>query len=171
MKLRVGTADLLDMLLEQNHDSFEITLALGADTFMDLTNWKWKRSKDIIRLIEGRMIVFHRIFHGDESVNIHVDNDNNYNSGNGTLITEEDILDRIQIVSDTFQDTCPNMKDHIMLVKSPCLSSVSSSKIRNCTREEDMLIFVKEEQLDQQVFAYIKEKKLYGFNSTNQNEE
>ncbi|KAL3900555.1 MAG: hypothetical protein SGARI_006216, partial [Bacillariaceae sp.] len=58
--MRVGTADLLDMLLEENKDA-EYSFCLGADTFMDLTAWKkWKRSKDVLRLLEGRLVVVHR---------------------------------------------------------------------------------------------------------------
>ena len=38
----------------------EFTFCMGADTFFDLTDWKWKRSKDVLRLLEGRIIVFQR---------------------------------------------------------------------------------------------------------------
>ena len=64
--LRVGTADLLEMLIEQSQNSemsgteTEFSFCLGADTFMDLTNWKWKRSKDVIQLLNGRLIVINR---------------------------------------------------------------------------------------------------------------
>lgn len=168
LKLRVGTADLLDMLLEED-DSLEITLALGADTFMDLTRWKWKRSKDIIRLIEGRMIVFQRIFHSGESVQTNVDESTH--SGNNSWITHEDLLERIEVISDEFKDAHPNLKDQIILVKLPFLSSVSSSKVRSCTTEDDLLVFVEEEQLDRRVFEFITENKLYGMNNSQKVEQ
>lgn len=145
-KLRVGTADLLDMLLEQD-ESLEITLALGADTFMDLTRWKWRRSKDIITCLEGRIIVFQRISG--------IDNNNN---GNSALIKEEELRERIHAVSKVFQDTCPNLSDNIMLVQVPSLSSISSSMVRTCT-DEDFLLGA----LGPSVVQYIKDKKLYNW--------
>jgi nicotinic acid mononucleotide adenylyltransferase len=169
INLRVGTADLLDMLLEQDH-SLEITLALGADTFMDLTRWKWKRSKDIIQMIEGRMIVFRRIFHGDEleKVNIHHDTATTAtvtatvsDAGNNSFISDDEILERIHVVSDILKETCPKVEDHIMMVKLRCLSSVSSSVIRRCNCEKDLSLL--REELDERVLEYIKKNKLYGF--------
>jgi len=55
----VGTADLLEMLHEEEPNS-EFSFCLGADTFMDLTSLKWKRSADVLRLLEGRLVVFSR---------------------------------------------------------------------------------------------------------------
>ena len=63
-ELRVGTADLLDMLIEAQNGSQmedEFTFALGSDTFLDLTNWKWRRSKDIFKLINFRILVIQRL--------------------------------------------------------------------------------------------------------------
>ena len=54
--LRVGTADLLDMLLEREPET-DFTFAMGADTFMDLTNWKWQRSRTVLTHLEGRIVV------------------------------------------------------------------------------------------------------------------
>ena len=42
--LRAGTADLLDMLLEREPET-DFSLAMRADTFMDLTDWKCRRSQ------------------------------------------------------------------------------------------------------------------------------
>mmetsp|Transcript_10937 Transcript_10937/g.20437 ORF Transcript_10937/g.20437 Transcript_10937/m.20437 type:complete len:307 (-) Transcript_10937:204-1124(-) len=171
MKLRVGTVDLLDMLLKQD-DSLEITLALGADTFMDLTRWKWKRSKDIIRMIKGRMIVFQRIFHGDEVEKVKGSNILHNTSStanvskvrnNAALISDDEILERINDVANLLKDTCPNLKDHVMVVKLPNLSSVSSSKLRRCNSKEDLSLL--REELDQRVLEYIKTNKLYGFST------
>lgn len=57
--LHVGTFDLLNLLTTEEPDA-EFTFCMGADTFMDLTDWKWKRSKDVMRLLEGRIVVFSR---------------------------------------------------------------------------------------------------------------
>lgn len=57
--LRVGTADLLEMLMEDEPES-DFSFCLGADTFFDLTEWKWRRSKDVLRLLHGRLVVVNR---------------------------------------------------------------------------------------------------------------
>lgn len=55
----MGTADLLEMLYEEEPES-EFSFCLGADTFVDLTSLKWKRSDDVLRLLKGRLFVFSR---------------------------------------------------------------------------------------------------------------
>mmetsp|Transcript_15942 Transcript_15942/g.24139 ORF Transcript_15942/g.24139 Transcript_15942/m.24139 type:complete len:225 (+) Transcript_15942:183-857(+) len=64
---KVGTADLLDMLLSEEKDA-DFSFAMGADTFMDLTKWKWRRSKDIWKLLNGRILTFVRpgLFDNDD---------------------------------------------------------------------------------------------------------
>eukprot|EP00980_Cylindrotheca_fusiformis_P012543 scaffold3079_cov119-Cylindrotheca_fusiformis.AAC.19 len=57
--LRVGTASLLEMLLEEEENT-DFTFCLGADTFLDLTSLKWKRSREVLELLEGRLVVFAR---------------------------------------------------------------------------------------------------------------
>mmetsp|Transcript_16381 Transcript_16381/g.40009 ORF Transcript_16381/g.40009 Transcript_16381/m.40009 type:complete len:119 (-) Transcript_16381:1194-1550(-) len=47
------------MLREEEPES-EFSFCLGADTFVDLTSLKWKRSADVLRLLEGRLVVFSR---------------------------------------------------------------------------------------------------------------
>lgn len=47
------------MLREEEPES-EFTFCLGTDTFVDLTSLKWKRSADVLRLLEGRLVVFSR---------------------------------------------------------------------------------------------------------------
>lgn len=63
----MGTADLLDMLLSEEKDT-DFSFAMGADTFMDLTEWKWRRSKDIWKLLNGRILTFVRpgLFDNDD---------------------------------------------------------------------------------------------------------
>ena len=57
-ELRVGTADLLDMLREEEPES-DFTFCLGLDAFVDLTNLKWKRSEHVLSL--GRFVVIDRL--------------------------------------------------------------------------------------------------------------
>eukprot|EP00547_Thalassionema_nitzschioides_P008070 CAMPEP_0194225398 /NCGR_PEP_ID=MMETSP0156-20130528/39524_1 /TAXON_ID=33649 /ORGANISM="Thalassionema nitzschioides, Strain L26-B" /LENGTH=224 /DNA_ID=CAMNT_0038957325 /DNA_START=22 /DNA_END=698 /DNA_ORIENTATION=+ len=65
---KVGTADLLDMLTAEEKD-VDFSFAMGADTFMDLTQWKWRRSQDIWKLLEGRILTFIRpgLFENDDT--------------------------------------------------------------------------------------------------------
>lgn len=67
---KVGTADLLDMLIAEEKD-VDFSFAMGADTFMDLTQWKWRRSQDIWKLLDGRIITFVRpgLFENDNMFN------------------------------------------------------------------------------------------------------
>jgi nicotinic acid mononucleotide adenylyltransferase len=58
-KLRAGTADLLEMLREEEPDA-DFSFCLGADTFLDLTSFKWKRSREVLQLLEGRLVVLSR---------------------------------------------------------------------------------------------------------------
>ena len=69
--VRVGTASLLDMLLEEDDEQdseedtgtstrIEYTFCLGADTFLDLIEWKWIRSQDVVQLLKGRLLVLFR---------------------------------------------------------------------------------------------------------------
>ncbi|KAG7336550.1 acyl-CoA N-acyltransferase [Nitzschia inconspicua] len=110
--LQVGTADLLEMLLEEANESnaeVEFSFCLGADTFLDLTAWKWKRSKDVLRLLEGRLVVVHR----------------------EGMAKKEELLDRIKHVNDT-------EGGRVMMMDVPVLEDVSSSKARELTAKHDL---------------------------------
>jgi nicotinic acid mononucleotide adenylyltransferase len=65
--ISVGTADLLEYYLaleggddEEEGTTVEFTLCLGADTFLDLTSGTWRRTQDILDLLQGRLVVLHR---------------------------------------------------------------------------------------------------------------
>jgi nicotinic acid mononucleotide adenylyltransferase len=47
------------MLMENEPDT-DFTFALGGDTFMDLTHWKWNRSRDVVKFLDGRFLVLFR---------------------------------------------------------------------------------------------------------------
>eukprot|EP00543_Licmophora_paradoxa_P000650 CAMPEP_0202450844 /NCGR_PEP_ID=MMETSP1360-20130828/9391_1 /ASSEMBLY_ACC=CAM_ASM_000848 /TAXON_ID=515479 /ORGANISM="Licmophora paradoxa, Strain CCMP2313" /LENGTH=290 /DNA_ID=CAMNT_0049069253 /DNA_START=63 /DNA_END=935 /DNA_ORIENTATION=- len=165
-KVRVGTADLLDVLTEKEPMT-DFSFALGTDTFMDLSSWKWRRSKDIFRFLQGRFLVLYRKQrrHQQESPNNH----------NATEITEEEVLERIRKVnqeynhhwhherkedSDTDADTDADADavGPTRLLRIPELSDVSSTQVRACTKVEDL-----EGLLVPEVLKYIVDNQLYGF--------
>lgn len=50
---------MLELFLEEEENT-DFTFCLGGDTFLDLTALKWKRSRDVLQLLEGRLVVFAR---------------------------------------------------------------------------------------------------------------
>jgi nicotinic acid mononucleotide adenylyltransferase len=125
--LRVGTADLLDMLLK-DEPNVDFSFCLGADTFVDLTQWKWRRARDVFRLLEGRLVVLCR-----------------QGSTTKTDDSLEQLVDRIN-QSESAQ---------VELLNVPTLNEVSSSAVRNSNDEErlgemlskDVLDYIKENRL------------------------
>ena len=105
-ELRVGTADLLEMLIQEEADT-DFTFCLGADTFMDLTAWKWRRSKDIFRLLNGRLVVLHR----------------------KGMTKNDELHERFRIVNEQ------EGKGNVVLLNVPSLQEVSSSFVRSCSEE------------------------------------
>ena len=136
--IRVGTIDLLDYLISLNKAKGmeeEFTLAMGADTFMDLTTYKWKRSKDIIRIVGGRFIVKCR-----ES---------------DTLISTADVLERIERVNNDFRNEVPSLILDVH-INDEAVSSTSSSAAREVSDESELSRY-----LDVKVIEYIKANELY----------
>lgn len=128
------------MLLERDNDGMEeFTLALGADTFMDLSKYKWRRSKDIFQLLKGRIVIFRR---------------------KSTSCTDMNqvIKDRIDEVAKDLQDICPDLKKNVRIVELPSLSEISSSIVRS-SKDESFL----SQALNANVLEYIKEKQLYSY--------
>lgn len=123
--LRVGTADLMDMLMAEEPDT-DFSFCLGADTFMDLTEWKWKRSKDVFRLLDGRLIVLHR-----------------------KGMTSSLLQERIAAVNET------DGRGNVVLLEIPSLREVSSSSVRSLGDDDtltgmvtpDVLKYMKEHKL------------------------
>lgn len=147
----MGTADLLDMLIA-NEPNTDFSLALGADTFMDLTTFKWKRSRDVLDLVGRRLLVIYRLLDA------------------GSRFCEHDLRQRIAKVN---EDQCKNSMaataaaasvdesvGPARLLQIPTLTATSSSLVRATANEavlNDMLV--------PQVLEYIKEKGLYAFDS------
>lgn len=118
-ELRVGTADLLEMLLEEEPDT-DFTFCLGTDTFMDLTAWKWRRSKDVLRLLNGRIVVLHR----------------------KGMTKDEELHERINTVN------AADGNGNVVLMEIPALQEISSSSVRSCTEVELLERLVTPEVLD-----------------------
>lgn len=107
--LRVGTAELLEMLQEEEPET-DFSFCLGADTFLDLTAWKWRRSKDVLSLLNGRLVVLHR---------------------KGVTGTD-DLKDRINQVNRE------EGRGNIAMLDLETLGDVSSSLVRSMTSEEEL---------------------------------
>jgi nicotinate (nicotinamide) nucleotide adenylyltransferase len=102
--LQVGTADLLEMLVEESKQTnieTEFSFCLGADTFMDLTAWKWRRSEDVMLLLEGRLIVVQR----------------------KGMDQGEELLERVKRLNEAHGG-------RVMFLDVPMLEDISSSKAR-----------------------------------------
>ena len=140
-KLRVGTAELLEMLMEQEPLT-EFSFALGQDTFMDLTTFKWRRTRDIFSLLNARLIVFHR-----------KQEESDHDDGSHMNMLQQ----RISHIAKEIKDTCPLLEENLTIVHVK-LSSISSTKVRE-TVDESFL----QEALHPNVLQYIKEKQLYAF--------
>lgn len=85
-KLRVGTADLLEILMEAE-PTVDFAFALGGDTFMDLTNWKWRRSREVLSFLQGRFIVlFRKGLSSSEALQERIDQLNKQEDGQARLL-------------------------------------------------------------------------------------
>lgn len=152
--LRVGTAELLEMFMEDEEHRWESNsdvatastspkteffFCLGADTFLDLTDWKWKRSRDVLKLLEGRLVVLRRI----QELGLP-----------RTKPNPNDVLkERIEEINAT-----PLGNGNIVLLDIPSLGNVSSSKVRNAVNKDLVKGMVQPKVLD-----YLANHKLYGF--------
>jgi nicotinic acid mononucleotide adenylyltransferase len=166
-KFRVGTADLLDMLIE-NESNTDFTMAMGSDTFKNLVDQKWKRSDDIIKLLNGRIIVFVRKFNND---------DKNTNDGTNEQLQFENVNEKmrsdlkhyINKFNQKFLDSEDDIEmkknklkntSSVKLLEVPSLTSISSTSIRSTTAENiDKL----QKALHPDVVEYIMKNKMYGF--------
>ncbi len=163
--LRVGTADLLEMLMEQEEKNYhnnattespktEFSFCLGADTFMDLTDWKWRRSQDVLKLLGGRLVVVNRKQQDGADV---------ATGGNGSIgetKQHQHQKDRLKNRIDEINAT-PLGDQNIVLLDVPSLGNVSSSMIRNEQNKE-----LVKHMLSPKVLEYVIANNLYGFGET-----
>ena len=134
--LRIGTADLLDMLTK-NEPVVDFTIALGADTFIDLASGKWRRTEDVFRMVGYRMVVFSRR------------DDKNSTSAEKEQLLQESIA-KWQLINST--------QSSIRVIEIPTLTCVSSSVVRKSTDET-----VLKEMLSSCVLEYIQQRQMYAF--------
>ena len=135
--LRIGTADLLDMLTK-NEPVVDFTIALGADTFIDLASGKWRRTEDVFRMVGYRMVVFSRR-----------DDNNNSISAEKEQLLQESIA-KWQLINST--------QSSIRVIQIPTLTGVSSSTVRKSTDETAL-----KEMLSSCVLEYIQQRQMYAF--------
>ena len=137
--IRIGTADLLNMLTKDEPE-VAFTLALGADTFIDLASGKWRRTDDVFNLVGRRMIVFRR----------------RESDADGA-----DALERDRLLRESIAKWQPdNMQPSIRVVEIPTLSDVSSSAARRSTDET-----VLKAMLSREVLEYLQQNRMYSFSS------
>ena len=152
-------------MLTTDEPNLEFTLALGADTFIDLVNGKWRRSEDVFKLVEYRIVVFRRS----------IEEDNNNNNNNNASLSEElkqhddevqECIAKLQQRAKTSPSTTTTTttKPAITVTQIPTATisntgvSVSSSTARNTTDET-----VLREILSADILNYIREGKMYAF--------
>lgn len=152
--IRVGTADLLTML-KTEEPNIEFTLALGADTFVDLVNGKWRRSDEVLQLVDYRIVVFKRL---EEESN---------NSSSSTELQQqhdEKVQECIEKLNLRVDATTTWNSVNITVTQIPAATqsrtgvSVSSSAARTTTNETEL-----REILSTDVIDYIRERKMYAF--------
>lgn len=141
---RVGTADLLDFIKINDKNCgavVEYTLALGSDTFIDLMDLKWKRSKDVIDHVEGRFLVICRPSKQLEKQELH-----------------HKLLNRnIDLLNENFSN---RNEPPAKILHIPELLCVSSTDARVSNNEA-----VLNQIIEPAILLYIKRKKLYAFSS------
>ena len=119
---------------------------MGADTFMDLTDWKWKRSKDLVRLLQGRIVVFVRPIGGDG-------------------VAMDDVGNNLEKRVSTMNNGAGEAAGNVRIVRldtrgATAIGNVSSTQIRSIRSREELKGLV-----TPQIEDFIVTNKLYGFSS------
>ena len=171
----VGTADILDMLIE-NEPDVDFTWAIGEDAFIDLASGKWKRAEDIFRLLGHRIIVFRRSIHynnnavDEDGIKELPTNDNN-NDNNETEQILRDCVTKWTLhrpiggtaglngEAGLTSSSSSSSSSSIKLVHVPTLSSNVSSSAARATSDETIL----NTMLSNNVLDYIRHHCMYSF--------
>ena len=133
----MGTAVLLDMLTREEPD-VDFTLALGADTFIDLASGRWSRTEDVFESVGRRIVVFGRL-EGD-------------GGDEGAAAAREGLLrESIAKWTPTNDSARP-----IRTIRIPTLSDVSSSAAR---RTSDLRVL--RSMLSSDVLEYVRQNRMY----------
>lgn len=121
----IGTAELLELLLDQEPNT-DFSFALGGDTFMDLTNWKWRRSRDVMSLLHGRLVVLFRNDHVPEQVlNERIQHINQQEGGNARLLN----ISSLKSVSSTLLRSKQERKELEGMVTPEVLDYIVRNKL------------------------------------------
>ena len=139
--LRIGTAELLDMLT-QNEPTIDFTLSLGTDTFIDLASGKWRRTEDVFKLVGYRIVVFQR--KEEDSIS------------NSTVEKNKRLQESIakwQLINST--------QSSIRVINIPTLTEVSSSAVRRSTDETAL-----KKMISSEVLEYIQDKQMYALSDS-----
>jgi nicotinic acid mononucleotide adenylyltransferase len=174
--LRVGTADLLEMLIKQEQQQqegnteeevlhAEFSFCLGADTFMDLTDWKWNRSKDVLKLLDGRLVVVNRKQHDNKQQQ---EGNNNHEQKQEELELELELeLEQKKLMillRQRIDYINTSLNGQVILLDVPTLGNISSSMARSMLSSKnggDQIENLKN-TLPLTVVDYIRKHKLYG---------
>jgi nicotinic acid mononucleotide adenylyltransferase len=141
---RAGTAELLDFMKMNDKicgDIVEYCLVLGSDTFIDLMDYKWERSKDVIDNVEGRFLVISRQlkFPGEQ------------------VLHHELLEKKVDLLNQNFYGF---NKPNARVFNVPDVNGVSSTDARLTVNEA-----VLKQILEPAIFRYVKQNKLYAFSS------
>lgn len=128
-------------MLAKDAPDVDFTLALGADTFIDLASGKWRRTEDVFALTDYRMVVFPRIREGSEGDGI------NSLTGDSVDPVLQESIAKWQPAGD---------QPSIRVVRVPVLSSISSSAVRRSMDEKFL-----SEALSSEVLQYIRRHRMY----------
>lgn len=148
--IRVGTADLIEYM-QSNEPDVDFTFSMGADTFIDLTSWKWRRSKDVLSLLNGRLLVLHRAMPHAAGNN---DASTKKKDEEHDIISEQLVGIRVSEVNEMFGDNVGAAR----AVHVPYLSSISSTIVRSTKDIQQLKCW-----LSNDVVAYIQANGLYQF--------
>lgn len=124
--ISVGTADLLEHYQQSNNDtaneeqaSAQYTLCLGMDTFLDLMTGKWRRTQDILDLVQGRFVVLYRK-EGDD------------NDGSDDEMASQTL--RLKEAMYTLEESY-GASDACLVLHVPTLGAISSTLVRSLSSE------------------------------------
>lgn len=157
MGVRIGTADVFDALKKKEPET-KFTLALGLDTFMNLTDGKWRRWKDVISHVDGRILVIQRDF------SLVVDASTSTRLKTVHSRTDAEVSERIEKLNEEWcphhqRESTDKIEAHpVNFIRVPSLTSISSTAIR-LTKDISFL----NSSLKPSVVEYIVAKQLYAF--------
>jgi len=155
--LRIGTAELLEMVTH-HEPTVDFTLALGTDTFIDLASGKWRRTEDVFRLVNYRMVVFRRLLENEEEDNGGSDNSMERKSKEKERKLRE-CIGKWQHQQHLMMDsTSQSASATIRIIQIPTLSNVSSSAVRRSTD-----VSILRGMLSGDVLEYIQQHQMYSF--------